>query len=121
ILGHDHVTLEKAITDSMPTGISFGNPVDEERQLADLLIDRIPSVELVRFTCSATEAAMSAVRIARAYTGKNMVAKFEGGYHGFSDTLSVSGHVHPDHDHGTGEAPKSTPESGGIPQNVVDN
>lgn len=120
ILGHSHEALQKAIINSMPSGISFGNPVDEERQLADLLIERVPSLELVRFTCSATEAAMAAVRIARAYTGKNKVAKFEGGYHGFSDALSVSGHVHPDHDHGSDDAPKSTPESGGIPQNVVD-
>lgn len=121
ILGHSHEALQDAVTESLPTGISFGNPVEEERQLADLLIERVPSVELVRFTCSATEAAMSAIRIARAYTGKNKIAKFEGGYHGFSDALSVSGHVHPDHDHGPDDAPKSTPESGGIPENVVGN
>jgi glutamate-1-semialdehyde 2,1-aminomutase len=119
ILGHSHEALQEAITAALPTGISFGNPVEEERRLADLLIDRMPSIELVRFTCSATEAAMGAVRIARAYTGKTKIAKFEGGYHGFSDTLSVSGHVHPDHDHGPDDAPKSTPESGGTPQSVV--
>src|SRR5690625_5913736 len=81
ILGHSHEALQEAITAALPTGISFGNPVEEERRLADLLIDRMPSIELVRFTCSATEAAMGAVRIARAYTGKTKIAKFEGGYH----------------------------------------
>jgi glutamate-1-semialdehyde 2,1-aminomutase len=67
--------------------------VREETELAQILVGRIPSLEKVQFSCSASEACMIAIRLARAYTGRTKVAKFEGGYHGFTDPLQIS--VHP--------------------------
>lgn len=121
VLGHNHPAITSALMEAMPTGISFGNPSPAEPELARLLIDRIPSVEKVQFSCSATESCMSAIRIARAYTGRTRIAKFEGGYHGFSDPLHISSHTGPGDDGGTDADPKATPDSGGIPQADLDN
>jgi glutamate-1-semialdehyde 2,1-aminomutase len=120
VLGHAHPAISSALIEAIPSGFSFGNPSLAEGDLAQLLIDRIPSVDKVQFSCSATESCMSAIRVARAYTGKTKIAKFEGGYHGFSDLLQIS--VHPDPAKGgTADAPRAVPDSGGIPLQDVDN
>ncbi|MEW2404384.1 aminotransferase class III-fold pyridoxal phosphate-dependent enzyme [Streptomyces sp. NPDC046862] len=121
VLGHNHPAITSALQEAIPSGISFGNPSTAEAELARILIDRIPSVDKVQFSCSATESCMSAIRVARAYTGKTKIAKFEGGYHGFSDPLHMSSHTYPDHDHGTASDPKAVPDSGGIPAEDVGN
>lgn len=121
VLGHDHPAIRQALIDAIPTGISFGNPGALENRLAELLIERVPSVERVQFSCSATESCMSAIRVARGFTGRTRYAKFEGGYHGFSDALHISSHTGPDDDGGTDTDPKPVPDSGGIPENDVAN
>lgn len=121
VLGHNHPGINAALQEAIPTGVSFGNPSPAEAELARILIDRIPSVEKVQFSCSATESCMSAIRVARAYTGKSKIAKFEGGYHGFADPLHLSSHTSPDRDHGSDSDPKAVPDSGGIPTSSVDN
>lgn len=120
VLGHNNPGIHQAVIDAMATGMSFGNPSSAEPELAQILIDRIPSVERVQFSCSSTESCMSAVRIARAHTGRHRIAKFEGGYHGFSDALHVSVHPDPNKACGPDEAPTPLPDSAGIPQSAVD-
>ncbi len=120
VLGHNHPGIHQAVIDAMATGMSFGNPSAAEPELAQILIDRIPSVERVQFSCSSTESCMSAVRIARAHTGRHRIAKFEGGYHGFSDALHISVHPDPSRPCGEDEAPQPLPDSAGIPQSAVD-
>lgn len=119
VLGHNHEAVTSALREALPTGISFGNPSTAEAVLARILVDRIPSVERVQFSCSATESCMSAIRVARAYTGKTKIAKFEGGYHGFSDKLQISAHPSADGS-GTADAPVPMPDSGGIPSSDLD-
>lgn len=121
VLGHSHPAVNAALIDAIPDGISFGNPVTAEAELAQLLIDRIPSVEKIQFSCSATESCMGAIRVARAYTAKQKYAKFEGGYHGFSDVLHVSSHTGPDSGAGPDDNPTATADSGGIPDADVGN
>ncbi|GAA3776514.1 aspartate aminotransferase family protein [Microbacterium kribbense] len=121
VLGHNHPAITSALIDAIPSGISFGNPSPMELQLAQILVDRIPSVEKVQFSCSATESCMSAIRIARAFTGRTKIAKFEGGYHGFSDPLHISSHTGPDDEGGTDADPQPIRDSGGIPQADIDN
>ncbi|WP_341976038.1 aminotransferase class III-fold pyridoxal phosphate-dependent enzyme [Microbacterium sp. LWO13-1.2] len=122
VLGHSHRSVNDALLDAIPGGFSFGNPSSAEAALARILIDRIPSVEKIQFSCSATESCMSAIRVARAYTGRTKIAKFEGGYHGFSDLLQISAHPNPELS-GPADAPNALPDSGGIPdvdvQNIV--
>lgn len=121
VLGHGHPAITAALASGAAGGISFGNPTVHEVELARILIDRIPSIEMVQFSCSATESCMAAVRVARAATGRTKIAKLEGGYHGFSDTLYVSAHSQPGQDVGPDEAPNAIAGSGGIPQVDVDN
>lgn len=121
VLGHQHPSVTSALQAAIPQGISFGNPSTAEAELARILITRIPSVERIQFSCSATESCMSAIRVARAYTGKAKVAKFEGGYHGFSDPLHISAHAAPTPEYGTAANPTAVPESGGIPVEDVAN
>lgn len=121
VLGHNFPAVTDALMAAVPSGMSFGNPSTAEADLANLLIDRIPSVEKIQFSCSATESCMSAIRVARAHTGKTKIAKFEGGYHGFSDPLHISSHTHPGSDGGTADDPKAVPDSGGIPHTDVEN
>ena len=121
ILGHNHPAIAEALIGGIPDGISFGNPSLAEPALAEMLITRIPSVEKVQFSCSSTESCMSAIRVARAYTGKKKIAKFEGGYHGFSDPLHISSHTMPDDDGGVASAPKAVADSGGIPIQDLEN
>ena len=120
VLGHNHPAVRTALERAMASGISFGNPGSSESRLAQMLVERIPSFERVQFSCSATESCMSAVRVARGYTGRTRIAKFEGGYHGFSDALHVSSHTGPDDDGGPDSAPRSVPDSAGIPQSAVE-
>lgn len=115
VLGHNNPAVLGALRKHIETGISFGNPVTLETELANILVDRIPSVKKVQFSCSASESCLSAVRVARGYTGRTKIAKFEGGYHGFTDPLQISVHPDPELDCGPDEAPYSMPDSEGIP------
>lgn len=115
VLGHNHPEVVTAIQESLETGFSFGNPTGHELELAKELCNRIESVEQVKFFCSASEACLGAIRIARGYTGKMKIAKFEGGYHGFADDLAISTHPSPANFPGPDSHPKSIPDSDGIP------
>lgn len=90
ILGNRNKTVFKAVKGALKKGFSFGAPTPQEVELAELVTDMIPSIEKVRFVNSGTEAVMSAIRLARAYTGKDKIIKFDGCYHGHSDSLLVS-------------------------------
>lgn len=114
VLGHNHPAITKALHETISSGISFGNPSRVESDLARVLVNRVPSVEKVQFSCSATESCMSAVRIARAHTGRTKVAKVEGGYHGFSDVLHISSHTQPG-EGGDDSNPVPVADSAGIP------
>ncbi|TPV23639.1 aspartate aminotransferase family protein [Pantoea anthophila] len=115
VIGHNHPLILKKINEVIPDGFSFGNPTYHELDLAKELCHRIDSVEKIKFFCSASEACLAAVRIARGYTGRKKIAKFEGGYHGFSDDLAISAHPNPDSFPGPASNPKSLPDSDGIP------
>ncbi|MBI5920046.1 MAG: aminotransferase class III-fold pyridoxal phosphate-dependent enzyme [Betaproteobacteria bacterium] len=123
ILGHSHPKMREALLDSVSKGFSFGNPMAHEHRLAQILCERIASVDKVVFTCSASEACIAAVRYARAYTGKDKIAKFDGGYHGLGDEFTLSIHSAAEHFPGAPEFPRPVPLCGGIPiatqQNVV--
>jgi glutamate-1-semialdehyde 2,1-aminomutase len=89
LLGHNNEKVLEAVKNSLLDGTSFGLPTEKEVELAELIKECYPSIDKVRLTTSGTEAAMAAVRLARAYTGKNKIIKFEGCYHGHSDSLMV--------------------------------
>ena len=90
ILGHAHPAVVEATVKAVRDGSSFGAPTERESDLAQLIIDAVPSIEMVRFTSSGTEAAMSAIRLARGFTGRDVIVKFAGCYHGHVDSLLVS-------------------------------
>lgn len=90
ILGHRNEDVHKAVVEAMERGFSFGAPTLKEVSLAELVVKSVPSIESVRFVNSGTEAVMSALRLARAYTGRNKIIKFDGCYHGHSDSMLVS-------------------------------
>ncbi|MBP90107.1 MAG: glutamate-1-semialdehyde-2,1-aminomutase [Planctomycetaceae bacterium] len=90
ILGHAHPKVTEAIHAAVDRGTSFGAPTEAENELAELLVDAVPSVEKVRLVSSGTEATMSAVRLARGYTGRDVIVKFAGNYHGHVDSLLVA-------------------------------
>ncbi|SDA92055.1 glutamate-1-semialdehyde 2,1-aminomutase [Pseudomonas sp. NFACC15-1] len=115
VLGHNHPGIVQAIQKLLPDGFSFGNPTDHELELARHLCERVESIEQIKFFCSASEACLSAIRIARGYTGRKKIAKFEGGYHGFTDDLAISAHPNPNNFPGPDFNPKSLPDSDGIP------
>lgn len=106
ILGHADKSVIKSIIDTAKNGTTFGAPTELEVTLAKKIITMMPSIEMIRFVNSGTEAVMSAIRLARAYTGKNKIIKFEGCYHGHSDFLLVSG--------GSGLASLNIPSSPGV-------
>ena len=89
ILGHAHPAIIQAVQNAAVDGLSFGAPTVHETTLADIICEVIPSIELVRMTNSGTEATMTAIRLARGYTGRDKIVKFEGCYHGHSDSLLV--------------------------------
>lgn len=87
ILGHTNERVVEGIKKVAEMGTSFGAPTEIENDLAKLVIERVPSIEVVRMVSSGTEATMSALRLARGYTGRNKIMKFEGCYHGHGDSL----------------------------------
>ncbi|MGD9160650.1 MAG: glutamate-1-semialdehyde 2,1-aminomutase [Desulfobacteraceae bacterium] len=111
ILGHNHPEVIKAITAKIPMGTSYGAPTAIEVEVAETIIEMVPSIEMVRMVNSGTEAAMSAIRLARGYTGRNIIIKFEGCYHGHADSLLV--------DAGSGVATLGIPGSPGIPEKIA--
>lgn len=111
ILGHRHPAVVDAITAVLERGTSFGAPIDLEIQLAEMVIEAVPSVDVVRMVNSGTEATMSAVRLARGATGRDLIIKFDGCYHGHADTLLVAA--------GSGVATLGIPGSPGIPETVA--
>ena len=118
ILGHAHPSVVEAITEQATRGMSFPGPSEHEVKLAGVLTTRIPSMEVVRFTNSGTEATMNAVRAARAFTGRSKIAKFEGAYHGTHDWVLVS--VSPDVEKaGSRKRPKPLAYSSGVPDTVL--
>jgi glutamate-1-semialdehyde 2,1-aminomutase len=118
ILGHAHPEVVKAAQDAVAQGLSFPGPTEHEVRLAELLTRRIPSLDSIRFTNSGTEATMNAVRLARAFTGRPKIAKFEGAYHGTHDWVLVS--VSPDPKAAGGRRrPKPVAWSGGVPPAVM--
>ena len=118
ILGHANATVVKAVQHAAGRGMSFPGPSEHEVRLAEILTKRIPSMETIRFTNSGTEATMNAVRVARAFTGRSKIAKFEGAYHGTHDWVLVS--VTPDLEQaGSRKRPKPVPASAGIPPAVL--
>ncbi|MBK8050080.1 MAG: glutamate-1-semialdehyde 2,1-aminomutase [Anaerolineales bacterium] len=106
-LGHAHPQVVAAIQTQAARGTSFGAPTALETELAQMVIDLVPSVEMVRFVNSGTEATMSALRLARAYTGRSKIIKFSGCYHGHADMLLVQA--------GSGVATLGLPDSPGVP------
>lgn len=120
IVGHNHPRVTGAIQDMAGRGFSFGNPMAHEAELARIICERIRSVEKVIFSCSAGESAISALRMARANTGKNRIAKFEGGYHGLGDEFMISLHPFPEQYPGPAHNPVGVPNSAGIPKSTID-
>ena len=111
ILGHAHPTVVADLQAAAIRGTSYGAPTAVENELAQLVIDTMPSVEMVRFVNSGTEACMSALRLARAYTGRSKIIKFSGCYHGHADFLLVQA--------GSGVATLGLPDSPGVPQGTT--
>jgi glutamate-1-semialdehyde 2,1-aminomutase len=113
ILGHTNDRVVEGIKKVAELGTSFGAPTLVENELAQLVIDRVPSIEMVRMVSSGTEATMSALRLARGYTGRNKILKFEGCYHGHGDSLLIKA--------GSGVATLGLPDSPGVPEGVAKN
>ncbi|HLG63000.1 MAG TPA: glutamate-1-semialdehyde 2,1-aminomutase [Ktedonosporobacter sp.] len=113
ILGHTHPAVVEAVVEASKRGFSFGAPTRAESELAKLVIDCVPSVEMIRFVNSGTEATMSALRLARAYTGRSKIIKFSGCYHGHADMLLVQA--------GSGVATMGLPDSPGVPAEATAN
>ena len=107
ILGHNHPQVKQAVNQAIELGTSYGIPTLQETALAKLVVEAVPSVEKVRFVSSGTEAVMSAIRVARGYTNRNIIVKFDGNYHGHADHLLVSA--------GSGVAQLSGSSSSGVP------
>jgi len=111
ILGHAHPQVVSALKDAAERGISYGAPTALETELAKRVVEAVPSIEMVRFVNSGTEATMSALRLARAYTGRSKIIKFEGCYHGHADLLLVRA--------GSGVTTFGLPDSAGVPEGVA--
>ena len=111
ILGHAHPAVVEAVQSTAAHGLSFGAPTELEIMLAEALIRRLPSLELVRLVSSGTEATMSALRLARGYTGRSKIVKFEGCYHGHGDSLLVKA--------GSGALTFGQPSSAGVPSAIA--
>jgi glutamate-1-semialdehyde 2,1-aminomutase len=111
ILGHGHPAVLEAVQKAAVDGFSFGAPTEREVELAEEILKLVPSMDMVRLVSSGTEAAMSALRLARGATGRNKIVKFEGCYHGHADSLLVKA--------GSGLATFGNPTSAGVPVEVV--
>ena len=112
ILGHAHPEVIAAVTDRVAKGLSFGAPTELETLMADKVCELVPSMDLVRMTSSGTEATMSALRLARGYTGRDKIIKFEGNYHGHVDSLLVKA--------GSGMLTLGEPSSPGVPSALAE-
>jgi glutamate-1-semialdehyde 2,1-aminomutase len=111
ILGHADPDVVRAVQETAAKGLSFGAPTEGEIELAELLVSRVPSMEMVRLVSSGTEATMSAIRLARGFTGRDAFIKFEGCYHGHGDSLLVKA--------GSGLLTFGNPSSGGVPADLA--
>jgi glutamate-1-semialdehyde 2,1-aminomutase len=111
ILGHAHPDVLGAIMEIAKKGTSFGAPTEIETEMAKLVVDRVPSIDMVRMVNSGTEATMSALRLARGFTKRNKILKFEGSYHGHADALLIKA--------GSGVATLGLPDSPGVPESVA--
>src|SRR5205085_6119615 len=107
ILGHAHPRVVAAIEAALPDGTTFGAPTERESELAELVIGAMPSIERARFVNSGTEASMSAIRLARGFTGRDVIVKFAGCYYGHVDSLLVQA--------GSGALTHGVPTSPGVP------
>jgi len=113
ILGHAHPDVVRAVQSRAESGLGFGAPTELEVQFAEAIVERYPSIEMLRCVSSGTEATMSALRVARGFTGRDVIVKFDGCYHGHSDGLLVKA--------GSGLATFGNPDSAGVPAGVVAN
>ncbi|HWJ03199.1 MAG TPA: glutamate-1-semialdehyde 2,1-aminomutase [Verrucomicrobiae bacterium] len=113
ILGHRHPEIIAALHDYLEKGTSYGAPTELETVMAKMVIDAVPSLEMVRFVNSGTEATMSALRLARGFTKRNKIVKFEGCYHGHADSLLIKA--------GSGALTLGVPTSPGVPANIAGN
>ena len=111
ILGHAHPAVIAAVQQVAADGLSFGAPTELETRLARRVVELMPSIELVRFVSSGTEATMSAIRLARGFTGRDTIVKFEGCYHGHSDSLLIKA--------GSGALTLGVPTSPGVPKSLA--
>jgi glutamate-1-semialdehyde 2,1-aminomutase len=111
IAGHAHPEVVEAIKRTAEKGTSFGAPTELETEMAELVCERVPSIEVVRMVNSGTEATMSALRLARGYTQRSKILKFEGSYHGHADSLLIKA--------GSGVATLGLPDSPGVPESVA--
>jgi glutamate-1-semialdehyde 2,1-aminomutase len=111
ILGHAHPEVVKAVQKAAAGGLSFGAPTEAEYEMAELLVRLLPSLEMVRLVSSGTEATMTAIRLARGFTGRSTIVKFEGCYHGHADALLVKA--------GSGALTFGVPSSAGVPPEVT--
>ena len=113
ILGHTHPAVINAVAEALDKGTSFGAPTQAETKLAKIICDAFDSIDKIRFVSSGTEAVMSAIRLARGYTDKDKILKFDGCYHGHSDSLLVAA--------GSGVAGISKSTSSGVPEDIIKN
>ncbi len=111
ILGHAAEVVQEAVQKAIPNSLSFGAPTRKEIEIAELIVDMVPSIEKVRMVNSGTEATMSAIRVARGYTGRNKIIKFEGCYHGHGDSFLIAA--------GSGAITLGVPDSPGVTQGVA--
>src|SRR5699024_10192672 len=111
LLGHAEDNVVKKLRDAAAKGTSFGAPTTLENDLANMVIDRVPSVEMLRMVSSGTEATMSALRVARGYTGRSKILKVEGNFHGHGDSLLIKA--------GSGVATLGLPDSPGVPESIA--
>ncbi len=111
VLGHAHEVVEKAVSDALQHSFSFGAPTKKEVEIAELIVGMVPSVEKIRMVNSGTEATMSAIRLARGFTGRDKIIKFEGCYHGHGDSFLIAA--------GSGAVTFGTPDSPGVPKGVA--
>jgi glutamate-1-semialdehyde 2,1-aminomutase len=111
ILGHAHERIEKAVADALQYSFSFGAPTRKEVVMAERIVNMVPSIEKVRMVNSGTEATMSAIRVARGYTGRDKIIKFEGNYHGHGDSFLIAA--------GSGAVTFGTPDSPGVTKGVA--
>ena len=112
ILGHNFPAIRESVLKACEKGLSFGCATEIEVEMAEFICDRIPHVDMIRMVNSGTEAVMSAIRVARGYTGKNKIIKFAGCYHGHSDAMLVSA--------GSGVMTSGVPDSAGVPKGCTE-